>query len=115
MPEVQMGMDGSPEAAASYAEETARVEAARAELYDEATGSSEGELILGKYRSVDDLAHAYQSLQSEYSRLRNGQGQTAPETPVDNGVDNAELAADESQPQRSSITPEQAEIGRAHV
>ena len=57
MPEVQMGMDGSPEAAASYAEETARVEAARAELYDEATGSSEGELILGKYRSVRSEEH----------------------------------------------------------
>ncbi len=56
-------------------EEAARVETARAELYDEAQGiSSEGDggLLLGKYRSADDLAEAYKSLQAEYTRLKSG-------------------------------------------
>ena len=73
MPEVTVGQDGSFESSSFAAEESARVDAARAELYDEATGSSEGAPILGKYNSVDDLAAAYQSLQAEYSRLKNGQ------------------------------------------
>lgn len=62
---------GSPEEAAAQAEETAKVDAARAELYDEAAGDSG--LILGKYQTTEDLANAYQSLQREYSRLKNGQ------------------------------------------
>lgn len=70
MPEVQTGMDSSPAEVSAVAEESAKVEAARAELYDEAAESSG--LILGKYQSVDDLASAYQSLQAEYSRLKGG-------------------------------------------
>jgi hypothetical protein len=73
MPEVTVGQDGSFESSSFAAEESARVDAARAELYDEAAGSPEGAPILGKYNSVDDLAAAYQSLQAEYSRLKNGQ------------------------------------------
>jgi len=73
MPEVTVGQDGSFESSSFAAEESARVDAARAELYDEATGGSDGAPILGKYNSVDDLAAAYQSLQAEYSRLKNGQ------------------------------------------
>jgi hypothetical protein len=73
MPEVTVGQDGSFESSSFAAEESARVDAARAELYDEAAGSSEDAPILGKYNSVDDLAAAYQSLQAEYSRLKNGQ------------------------------------------
>jgi len=56
-------------------EEAARVEAARAELYDEAQGTTaegDGGLLLGKYRSTDDLAEAYKSLQAEYTRLKSG-------------------------------------------
>lgn len=81
MPEIITGQD----AAATYesgggAEEAARIDAARAELLDEATGtqSSEG-LILGKYQSTEDLAQAYQNLQREYSRLKNGQAAEQPE------------------------------------
>ena len=73
MPEVTVGQDGSFESSSFAAEESARVDAARAELYDEASGGSDGAPILGKYNSVDDLAAAYQSLQAEYSRLKNGQ------------------------------------------
>lgn len=67
------GDSGSPAEQSAAAEESAKVEAARAELYDEQTGSQDQGLILGKYQSVDDLAQAYQNLQREYSRVKNGQ------------------------------------------
>ena len=76
MPEIITGQDGSMSYETGAAtEEAARVEAARAELYDEAQGTSEqgdGGLLLGKYRSADDLAEAYKSLQAEYTRLKSG-------------------------------------------
>ena len=76
MPEIITGQDGSMSYETGAAtEEAARVESARAELLDEATGqgdSSEGELLLGKYRSAEDLAEAYKSLQAEYTRLKSG-------------------------------------------
>jgi hypothetical protein len=73
MPEIITGQD----AAAAYdasggAEEAARIDAARVELVDEATGATDGELILGKYKTQDDLANAYVSLQREYTRLKAG-------------------------------------------
>lgn len=80
MAEVQTGQDGAYEASA-VAEESAKVDAARADLVDEATQSAppqEGELILGKYKSVDDLASAYQSLQSEYTKLKGSESTPAP-------------------------------------
>ena len=74
---IQTGGDGSFESDAA-AEETAKVDAARSELIDEAT-SEEGEgLIMGKYNSVDDVVTAFKSLQSEYSKLKGGQEQAAP-------------------------------------
>ena len=81
MPEVQVGADGSFADQSAMAEESAKVDAARAELLDEATGQQEGgegELILGKYKSTEDLAAAYQSLQAEYTRLKGGQAEPAP-------------------------------------
>ena len=104
MPEIVTGQD----AAASFeaeggAEEAARVDAARAELVDEALGDTGSGLILGKYQTTDDLANAYVSLQREYTRLKagapaaEGEPAKAAETPattgtsepaVDNGVDN---------------------------
>lgn len=61
--------DTSPEVVAEQ-EESAKIEAARAELaQEEATQSG---LILGKYESTDDLAAAYQNLQREYTRLKDG-------------------------------------------
>jgi hypothetical protein len=107
MPEVQTGMDSSPSEVAAVAEESAKVEAARAELYDEATGASEGELILGKYQSVDDLANAYQSLQAEYSRLKGGavQQEEQPATEVEQEDDDEE--EEESQPRVSTERAQQ--------
>lgn len=80
MPEVQVGADGSFADQSAMAEESAKVDAARAELLDEASGQQEGgdgELILGKYKSTEDLAAAYQSLQAEYTRLKGGQPEPA--------------------------------------
>lgn len=75
------GDSGSPSEQSAVAEESAKVEAARAELYDEQAGAQGQGLILGKYQSVDDLAQAYQNLQREYSRVKNGQqpGDPAPQ------------------------------------
>jgi hypothetical protein len=61
---------GSPREVTAQQEETAKLDAARAELVDEATGANE--LILGKYETTDDLAAAYQNLQREYTALKNG-------------------------------------------
>ena len=61
---------GSPQEVAAQQEEAAKLDAARAELVDEATGANE--LILGKYETTDDLASAYQNLQREYTALKNG-------------------------------------------
>jgi hypothetical protein len=78
MPEIITGQDAAASfEAAGGAEEAARVDAARAELVDEATGAPGEEggssLILGKYQSTEDLANAYLSLQREYTRLKSGQ------------------------------------------
>ena len=107
MPEVQTGMDSNPAEVAAVAEESAKVDAARAELYDEATGATEGELILGKYQSVDDLANAYQSLQAEYSRLKGGQPPT--EEPVTESEPEPAAEAERGEPEEAPrITPERA-------
>ena len=76
MPVVETGQDNTADQA--VIDEQAKVDAARAELYDEATGGQppaeeEGEdLILGKYKSQEDLVDAYKNLQRENERLRNG-------------------------------------------
>jgi len=114
MPEVQTGMDSSPAEVSAVAEESAKVEAARAELYDEAAESSG--LILGKYQSVDDLASAYQSLQAEYSRLKGGVPQQQQQlndqeaAEVEDGDDEEE--EQESQPR---VTTEQAQQIRSRI
>lgn len=81
MSEVAFAGDaGSPAEVSAAAEESAKVEAARAELYDEAAGTQgQGDgLILGKYQSTEDLAQAYLNLQREYSRVKNGQQPSDP-------------------------------------
>ena len=106
---IQTGNDGSFEADA-VAEETAKVDAARSELIDEATGDSDEGLIMGKYNSVDDVVTAFKSLQSEYSRLKGGQEEAPPSPsqevpPVDEEQSQEQQAA-------TQITPEQAAVIR---
>lgn len=121
MPEVTTGQDGSF-ADTAVAEEAAKVELARAELYDEATGGQPpgGELILGKYQSVDDLAQAYQSLQAEYSRLKNGQpaaDDQAGDQPAEPDApdDDDDEDEDETPEPQGGLTREQAEQIRQNV
>lgn len=118
MPEVTTGQDGSF-ADTAVVEEAAKVESARAELYDEATGGEDqgGELILGKYQSVDDLAQAYQSLQAEYSRVKNGQAPAEEPSAESQAEDQAEddEEEDDDLDLQSNITREQAEAIRENV
>ena len=109
MPEVTVGQDGSFDSSGAV-EESARVDAARAELYDEATSSQEGGPILGKYNSVDDLAAAYQSLQAEYSRLKNGQAPAQQEQQAE-----PEVEVEEEQGDAPRITAQQAEQIRTRI
>ena len=103
---------GGPTEVAAQAEEFAKVDAARAELYDEATGANNEGLILGKYRTSDDLAQAYQNLQREYSRLKNGQQPEAePESEVAAEPEDVE-EADEDLPQ---VDPQVADAIRRSV
>lgn len=109
MPEIITGQDGSMSYETGAAtEEAARVETARAELYDEAQGvSSEGDggLLLGKYRSAEDLAEAYKSLQAEYTRLKSG---AQPEPQQQEEVVDSSKSEEEAQPQTPQIDEAQA-------
>ena len=105
---VQTGADGSFEQDA-WTEEASKVEAAKAELVDEATGER-GELIMGKYGSQDELINAFKSLQSEYSKLKGGKPeQPEVQEPVSESAE-AEQAEPESQPEpeKEQVSPEQA-------
>lgn len=104
MPVVETGQDNTADQA--VIDEQAKVDAARAELYDEATGGQppaeeEGEdLILGKYKSQEDLVDAYKNLQRENERLRNGDQAEEPEASQEFDDDD-----DDDEP---AVTPEQA-------
>jgi len=112
MSEIITGQDGSF-ADSSAAEEAARVETARAELYDEASADSGDGLILGKYQSVDDLAQAYQSLQAEYSRLKGGVPQQQIEEPQQ--VEAEDEDEDEPRSETPRISEQQARAIRENV
>lgn len=62
----------------AQAEEEARVEEAKVALVDEQGDQSQEEdqsqeLILGKYKTYQDLEDGYRNLEREFSRLKNGQ------------------------------------------
>ena len=109
MPVVETGQDNTADQGAI--EEQAKIDAARAELYDEATGGQQPEaeesedLILGKYKSQEDLVDAYKNLQRENERLRNGD------------VDEPEEAGVEDQPTQEDegITAEEAQQIRESI
>jgi hypothetical protein len=108
MPVIETGQDNTADQGA--VEEQAKIDAARAELYDEAAGGQppeqeeEGEdLILGKYKSQDDLVEAYKNLQRENARLRDGDVDEEPEAGYESDDDD-----DDDDEDDSSITPEEA-------
>ena len=106
MPVIETGQDNAPDQGAI--EEQAKIDAARAELYDEATGGQPPEqeesedLILGKYKSQDDLIEAYKNLQRENERLRGG-GEEEPEAGYESDDD------DDDDDEAEGISPEEAE------
>ena len=74
-------------------EEAAKVETARQQIAEEQ--ATESGLILGKYESVEDLAAAYQSLQREYTRQKDGsadQGEPTPEPVAESEPEGGEPA-----------------------
>ena len=77
MPVIETGQDNTADQGA--AEEQAKIDQARADLYDEAAGNEPSEpeesLILGKYKSQADLVDAYKNLQRENERLRGGESE----------------------------------------
>jgi len=73
MAEIQTGLDDSSNQE-GLAEEQARVQAAKAELYDEQQ-EQENDLILGKYETQDDLVEGYRNLQREVERMRRGEAE----------------------------------------
>ena len=73
MAEIQTGQDGSLENQDAIATEQEKINAAKAELYDEQQRGEEEGLILGKYRTQEDLVEGYRNLQRENDRMRNGQ------------------------------------------
>ena len=73
MSEIQTGQDGSLENQDALAAEQEKINAAKAELYDEQQRGEEEGLILGKYRTQEDLVEAYRNLQRENERMRQGQ------------------------------------------
>ena len=73
MSEIQTGQDGSLENQDALAAEQEKINAAKAELYDEQQRGEEEGLILGKYRTQEDLVEGYRNLQRENERMRNGQ------------------------------------------
>ncbi|BAQ94488.1 head assembly [uncultured phage_MedDCM-OCT-S39-C11] len=80
---IETGQDNTVDQGA--VEEQAKIDQARADLYDEAAGNEpgepEGSLILGKYKSQSDLVDAYKNLQRENERLRGGEVEEAEEEP----------------------------------
>jgi len=111
MPVIETGQDNAPDQGAI--EEQAKIDAARAELYDEATGGQppeqeEGEdLILGKYKSQEDLVEAYKNLQRENERLRSGE-EEEPEAGYESDDDDED---DDDE----GISPEEAERIRDNI
>ena len=85
MPVVETGQDNTADQ--GVVDDQAKFDQARADLYDEATGGQppaqqqeeEESLILGKYKSQDDLIDAYKNLQRENQRLRGGESEEEPE------------------------------------
>ena len=102
MAEIQTGQDGSLEDQDALATEQEKINAAKAELYDEQQrGEEEGsDLILGKYRTQEDLVEGYRNLQREVERMRQGgevsaEAPEAPEAPSSEESEQAEEPANQ--------------------
>ena len=108
MAEIQAGQDGSLENQDALATEQEKINAAKAELYDEQQqGIEEGsDLILGKYRTQEDLVEGYRNLQREVERMRQGDEPSteAPEAPEASSPEESE----QSEEPANQLTEEDA-------
>ena len=120
MPTIEAGqdpIDESPDAV----EEQAKIDQARSELYDEATGNSpdapEENLILGKYQNQSDLIDAYKNLQRENERLRSEDDEDDDEDDEDDGPEGYDRddEDDDDEDDEDQLTAEDASRIRASV
>ena len=104
MAEIQAGQDGSLENQDALATEQEKINAAKAELYDEQQRGEEDDLILGKYRTQEDLVEGYRNLQREVERMRQG-GEVSAEAPE---APSSEESEEESEEPANQLTEEDA-------
>ena len=102
---LSIGNDGSFDEQSSI-DEAAKVEQAKQELVDERAGEN-GELIMGKYGSQEELIDAFKSLQGEYSRLK-GSSAPAESEPALPQQSEPEPQPQAQQQESGGVTPEQA-------
>ena len=115
MATIETGQDESFDEGAAAEQE--RIDQARAELYAEEQGQpqQQDDLILGRYRTQDDLIEAYKNLQRENERMRQGQ---PPDVELESERDRPdqqleqEPVEDDDEP---SITPEEAARLRGEI
>ena len=106
MSEIQTGQDGSLENQEALAAEQEKINAAKAELYDEQQRGEEEGLILGKYRTQEDLVEAYRNLQRENERMRNGQ---PPDVELESERDRPDEQQEQEQEEEEEEENDQAE------
>ena len=104
----QIDMEGTPDLAAEE-QEAAKIQAAKAELYDEATRQPDEEpqeFLGGKYNSVEAMEEGYKNLQREIERLRSGREE---EEEVEASHEEADEEADEDdeEEQGHGLSPEE--------
>ena len=107
MAEIQTGQDGSLEDQSALATEQEKINAAKAELYDEQQRGEENDLILGKYRTQEDLVEGYRNLQREVERMRQG-GEVSAEAPEAPEAPSSEESEEESEEPANQLTEEDA-------
>ena len=107
MSEIQTGQDGSLEDQSALATEQEKINAAKAELYDEQQRGEENDLILGKYRTQEDLVEGYRNLQREVERMRQG-GEVSAEAPEAPEAPSSEESEEESEEPANQLTEEDA-------
>lgn len=98
MATIETGQDTSFDEGAVAEQE--RIEQAKAELYAEEQGQPD-DLILGRYRTQDDLVEAYKNLQRENERMRQGQ---PPDVELESERDRPEQQL-EQEPEEEDDTP----------
>ena len=111
MATIETGQDSSFDEGAVAEQE--RIEQAKAELYAEEQGQPD-DLILGRYRTQDDLVEAYKNLQRENERMRQGQ---PPDVELESERDRPELEQEpqEDEDEGPSISPEEGARLRSEI